>query len=651
MNSTRTIPRIFSVTFAAAFLLLLTHSLHTTGQQQWTLTSPDKNITALITHENGALTYTVSLKKSQVIDRSPLGIDRDDQPFSSNLKFLGEISSTVDERYTLLVGKKLQMHNNARELTLTFENPAREKVQVIFRAYNDGVAFRYHFPARDNATHKIMKERSGFSIPKGATAWIQPYDLNSRKKPCYETYYENAITPGTPSPNPAGWAFPALFTVNGNWLLITESGLNETYCATHLEDAASNGLYTIRFPEKEEVTSAADPEPVSSLPWTTPWRVIVTGPSLEAVQQTNLVQHLNPPSKITDTSWIKPGRSSWSWWSQGNTTRDFAVQKDYIDFTASMGWEYVLVDAGWPEMKGGTMEELVRYSNSKGVGIVLWYHSGMGREKDTVSMANLFAFPEERKKELQRIKGWGVKGIKVDFFDSDKQPVMQRYFDILRDAAEQQIMVNFHGSTLPRGWERTYPHLVSMESVKGAEGYGNQAFCDRAPVHNTILPFTRNVVGSMDYTPVTFTNKREAKRQTTFGHELALSVVFESGVFHFADRMTSYQALPEGPKAFLKKVPSTWDESRLVAGIPGKYVVMARRKGNDWYIGGINGLNEPQEIICDLGFLKKDVTLNVITDGTEAGTFATQALQTKKRSAKITLIPRGGFVTSVTDTK
>jgi alpha-glucosidase len=267
----------------------------------------------------------------------------------------------------------------------------------------------------------------------------------------------------------------------------------------------------------------------------------------------------------------------------------------------------------------------------------------MGREKDTVSMANLMAFPGPRRKELEKIRAWGVKGIKVDFFDSDKQPVIKRYFDIMKDAADYTIMVNFHGSTLSRGWERTYPHLMSMESVKGAEGYGRQEFCDKAPVHNTILPFTRNVVGSMDYTPVTFTNKRDAIRKTSFGHELALSIVFESGVFHFADRKESYQNLPEAPKKFLKDVPTVWDETRYVAGIPGDYVVIARRKGDDWYIGGINGKDEVQEITFTLPFLKKNATLNIITDGASPGTFATDTIAAGGKPFKIKLAPRGGF--------
>jgi hypothetical protein len=314
-----------------------------------------------------------------------------------------------------------------------------------------------------------------------------------------------------------------------------------------------------------------------------------------------------------------------------------------------MGWEYVLIDAGWPSMQNGSMEDLVKYATSKGVGIFLWYHSGMGREKDSVTTSNMMAFPESRKKEFAKIKAWGVKGIKVDFFDSDKQPVIKRYMDILKDAAAQKIMVNFHGSTLPRGWERTYPHLMSMESVKGAEGAGRQPFCDMAPTHNTILPFTRNVVGPMDYTPVIFINKpgREGIRQTTFGHELALSIVFESGIFHFADKMSSYQALPDAPKKFLKSVPVTWDETRNVAGIPGQYVVVARRKGTRWYIGGINGQNTEQEITLDLSFINKNTTLDLITDGKEPETFTNVNLESGGKNIRINIKPKGGFVGTV----
>jgi alpha-glucosidase len=635
---------MFIRTIACFFLVFMFAHADAFQNEEWNLLSPDKKVSVTVSNKSNQLHYTVSYEKRVALESSPLGIVRDDQQFSSNLKFVSRKENTIDEKYTLSVGRRLQCHNHANELTLIFENENKKQVYIILRAYNDGMSYRYHFPGAPDGIHKIMKEESGFAVPKTAKAWIQPYDLNVRNKPCYEAFYENGIAVGNPSPNPAGWAFPALFNVNNLWLLITEAALDEHYPGTHLEDKNGNAIYTIRFPEKEEATSSADPEPTSQLPWTTPWRAVVIGPSLATIQETSLVTNLNPPSVIKDASWVKPGRSSWSWWSAGGTTRDFNVQKEYIDFTADMTWEYVLIDAGWPDMKGGSMEDLVKYANSKNVGIVLWYHSGMGREKDTLSYANLMAFPEERKKEFQKIQAWGVKGIKVDFFDSDKQQVIQRYYDILRDAADHKIMVNFHGSTLPRGWERTYPHVVSMESVKGAEGAGRQEFCDRAPVHNTILPFTRNAVGSMDYTPVTFTNKREAKRQTTFAHELALSVVFESGIFHFADNMKSYQALPEQPKNFLRKVPAAWDETKYIAGVPGKYTVVARRKGNAWYIAGINGQLTEQEVSFDLPFIKKETTLNMITDGKDAASFSTESMKTKGKNIKIKLAAKGGFV-------
>lgn len=632
----------------AVLLLALLSVAGSIKAQEWKLASPDKKIVVSIVNSNEKITYTVSYNKQTVIAQSPLGIQLDSVSLTGGLMVMDEKRANILEKYTLLSGRHLKGANHGRELALAFGRNGKQKISITFRAYNDGVAFRYYLPgAADGSVHVIEQEASGFAIPQTAKVWVQPYDLNGRKKPSYETYYQNGIAPGSQSPNPAGWAFPVLFTMDNVWALISEAGLDDSYSATHLEDKAGNGIYTIRFPEKEEVIGGADSAPLSTLPWITPWRLIVIGPSLNTLEQTTLITDLNPPSRIEDTSWIKPGRATWSWWSKGSTTRDFNVQKEYIDFNASMGWEYVLIDAGWPQMEGGRMEDLVAYGEKKGVGIFLWYHSGMGREKDSLSIDNVLAFAEPRKKEFERIKQWGVKGVKVDFFDGDKQPVIKRYHDIMKDAANYKLMVNFHGSTLPRGWERTYPNLLSMESVKGAEGYGNPQFCERAPVHNTILPFTRNIAGSMDYTPVTFTNKREAIRQTTFAHELALSIVFESGVFHFADQVNSYKALPEAPKRFLMNIPTAWDETRYVAGQPGQYVVLARRKGANWYIGGINGQPSEQQVELDLSFLGKKAALEIITDGESPVTFSTHTLDTDNRHLKIKIAAKGGFVASV----
>jgi hypothetical protein len=259
--------------------------------------------------------------------------------------------------------------------------------------------------------------------------------------------------------------------------------------------------------------------------------------------------------------------------------------------------------------------------------------------------------PETRRQEMRKLAAAGVTGIKVDFFDSDKQEVIRHYLGVLADAAASRLLVNFHGSTLPRGWERTYPNLMSMESVRGAEGYGaDPAFAVNAPAHNTILVFTRNVVGPMDYTPVTFSNKKVAHR-TTYAHELALSVVFESGIQHFPDRVESYRGLPAEAQAFLRFVPAAWDETRLLEGQPGKLAVLARRKGRAWYVAGINGEAVEKTVKVKLDFLTLGSLSGptphhavVIADGASDTTFTNaRSVRSPSDTETVVLRPYGGF--------
>jgi hypothetical protein len=378
------------------------------------------------------------------------------------------------------------------------------------------------------------------------------------------------------------------------------------------------------------------------------------GEELATIVETNMVQSLNEPCALKDVNWIKPGRCSWSWWSDGGSPRSYEKQIKYVDFTAQMGWEYMLIDAGWPEMKGGTVEEVINYANKKKVGVWLWYYSGAGIANDAVTVRNVMAIPAEREKEFAKLQKWGVKGVKVDFFDTDKQGVVKLYKEILRDAARHHVLVNFHGASLPRGLERTYPNLMTTEAIKGAEGLGMQDRCDKAPGFNAVVPFTRNVVGSMDYTPVTFSNKIrqgvEAFRRTTVAHQLALAVVFESGVQNFADKAESYSALPEKPLQFMKSVPTAWDESRLVAGYPGDYAVFARRSGNTWYLAGINGKAEERTITIKLPFLPAAVELDCIVDGTDINQFGYETIKRDKdNSFTIRMAGNGGFASILRD--
>lgn len=622
------------------------------------LQSPDKKISVTITHKNNSadsklkLAYTVYCNGKLALQPSALGIDREDQQFSENLELVSESTvKRINENYSLKAGKRLEINNLANEQVFTFRNSNNEHIELIFRTYNDGIAFRYRFPGQSSILHKILRESTTFSVPEDGNAWIHPYDWNSRLKPSYEQYCENEIPIGTKSPNPKGWAYPMLFNTNGLWMMITEAVLDGTYCGTHIQ-VTDDKKYKVVFAEKEEVILPDDPEPVSTLPWKTPWRVIVVAEDLARIVETNMVQNLNESSALRDVSWIKPGRASWSWWSDGGSPRSYEKQLKYVDFTAEMGWEYMLIDAGWPEMKGGTVEDVINYANKKGVGVWLWYYSGASLRKDTVTIRNVMSIPSERKKEFAKLEKWGVKGVKVDFFDSDKQGVVKLYKEILQDAAEHHVLVNFHGASLPRGLERTYPNLMTTEAIKGAEGLGMQDRCDRAPGFNAVVPFTRNVVGSMDYTPVTFSNKIrqgvEAFRRTTMTHQLALSVVFESGVQNFADKAESYLALPERPLNFMKSVPAVWDETRFVAGYPGDFVVIARRSGTNWYLAGINGKNEAKSIAIQLPFIPSLNQLDCIVDGHDLNSFGYELI-TKDNSNNFTLKLKGngGFVSFI----
>ena len=615
------------------------------GIKEISLSSPDSRVKFTLSLGE-SLSYYVKYDNTQLMDSSPLGIDREDEAFSSNLQFISKSEVLlIDEQYELKSGKRLLCHNWANEQTYRFENSNGKVVELILRVYNDGVAFRYRFPDESTKFYKITKENTGFKFFTDGKAWIHPYDWRSNKSPCYEQYCQSNIAIGTNSPNAQGWAYPMLFNTKNHWIMVTEAALDDTYCATHVKSDKS-GLYTVVFAAKEEVAIPDDPEPMSQLPWASPWRVIIIGDQLADIIETSIIQNLNPPSVIEDTDWIKPGRAAFSWWSDQPSTYDYEEQIKYIDFAADMGWEYILIDAGWHKMTDNELDYIMAYAQYKEVGVWLWYKSGLAEEDRPNTFWDVMSDPQRRKEQYDKIAKWGVKGIKFDFFDSDKQGVIELYKEFLEEAMERKLMVTFHGCTLPRGWERTYPNLMTMEAVSGSEKFTSQYGCNQAPAHNATIPFTRNVVGSMDYAPLTFSNKIydgvESQNITTYGHQLALSVVFESGIQHFADNRMVYAGLQAEVLDFLKKVPTAWDDTKLVCGYPGDYVVIARRKGNDWYIGGINGNNTEREIKLDLSFLPENCKIRIINDTGERGNFIVKDEEYKGRLS-ILLKPYGGF--------
>jgi alpha-glucosidase len=619
---------------------------------RWQVASPDgRNVIAVSLDGNGRLTWSVARSGAAVLADSPLGLRRHDQSFTDGLRLVeaGQPSS-IDEKYTMPHGKRREHVVRGRELTLTFVNAQKARLQVILRAHDDGVAFRYRFPETDPTPRRVFEEFTGFRVADGSTGWMLPHALPGKYTPAYEDLFQ-PVRAGDPAPTPAGWAFPAVMrTPAGTWLLFTEAALDDSDAGTHLTAEAQGGVYRVRFPDPEEGLGVGEIHPISTLPWTMPWRVVMLGDAAGRLVESDLVNDLSPASRIADTSWIKPGRAAWSWWSASDSPRDAGALNEFTDFAAEMGWEYALVDANWDKMQSGRIDDVVAHAKAKGVGLLFWYNSGGPHNDVTEGPRDRMHVAEVRRAEFAKLRDWGVKGVKVDFWHSDKQDRIRQYRDILRDAAEYHLMVDFHGCTIPRGWSREFPNLVSMEGVFGAEQYKFRDFFPaKAAEHNAVLPFTRNAIGPMDYTPVTFSDVRYPHR-TTNAHELALSVVFESGIQHFADSARSYRALPDAVRQFLRAVPAAWDETRVLSGEPGRSIVVARRSGDVWYVGGINGQDAPASARIPLEFLSGGTwSLQVIRDGPDDRSFEAGSRQaTAKDSVEVAMRARGGSVMRIT---
>lgn len=590
-----------------------------------------------------SVNYLNNGKISSVLNRVDLGLSRDDQDFSNNLVLLNAGKpQLVKEDYTTLHGKRSKRSNAATETTFFFETPAKAKMNIVLRAYNDGVAFRYEFPEKEGS-FMMKDEYTSYSIPKANARWMEKWNTANER-----TYFEMK---GEQVQNQE-WCYPALIEVSDSscWFLLHEADVNGNYCGTKLSNVADATKYKLTFPSPEDGRGTGKSNPAITLPWKSSWRVIIIG-GLSDIVESTLVDDVSTPSKIQNTDWIKPGLVSWNYWSSNHGTKDYRIVCEFADLAAKMGWMYTLLDWEWDAMgNGGNLDDAVRYIQSQGVKPLLWYNSGGDHTWVGATPKDRMLNHANRTEEFAKLQKMGIAGVKVDFFESEKQNMIQYYLDILEDAAKFKIMVYFHGCIVPRGWARTYPHLMTYEAVKGAEWYNNiPDFTMEAPQHNSVLPFTRNVVGSMDYTPVTFTNS-QYPHITSYGHELALSVLFESALQHMADRPDGYNQLPDEPKAFLRDIPSAWDDTRFVSGYPGREVTLARRKGDDWYIAGINSENIEKTQALPFHFLPegKRYKLTLITDGNHDKALRSQYIVVDKTSTvTISLLRRGGFVGSL----
>ena len=618
------------------------------------IASPDERIVAEIRiNEDGSPLYTVIRGGELVLRESKLGLIRDDADFSRGLQLLTVSPvETVSDEYELLTSKRRHNSYRANRRTLSLETSAGQKLDIIFQVSDDGVAFRYRFPETSSRVYRLTKEVSSFNFLPETRTWLQPIAAAktgfAETNPSYEETYEREGVVGTPSPTGAGWVYPALFRSGDTWLLISESALGRNYAGTRLRNEWRSTEYRVGFPDKLEHFQGGPVDPESRLPWITPWRLIVIGELKTIVESTLGTDLAEKPTIEAKVPAPGPGKASWSWPLLGDSNTNYETQKRFIDYASDMGWQYTLIDALWDTQIGDEkMKELVDYARGKGVSILAWYNSAGDWNTAPQTPRGLLLTSEDRKREFQRMKSLGIVGLKVDFWPGDGQSAIDYYHDMLEESARAGLLMNFHGSTLPRGWQRTYPHLMTMEAVKGLEFVTfDQKNAEDEPAHAAMLPFTRNVFDPMDFTPVVLDRINNIERRTSSAFELALSVLFTSGIQHYAEIPEGMAKAPPYVRDFLKAVPSIWDEVKFIDGFPGKYVVVARRSANTWYVAGINAEKEPRKVRLDLRLLSaRGGTL--ISDGASGANLSFSRRNVDAESENVltlTIAPRGGFV-------
>ena len=589
------------------------------------------------TSPNGKLQVQTYNKKLVIKYKSQKVLELADIQFGK-LKFVKKVTND----YQMLAGKRLHCTNEANE----YEAPIGTNAKIVMRLYNNGIAFRYEYSNLQNS--KVPEEHTAYIIPEGTKRWMQQWSDG------YEGFFPMTTTANVKTLGGFGgaieqqdinthWGYPLLLEVRGERLevrdepvyaLITEANIERRQSASSLFNTGE--VFNVKQ-DQNDLLLTGD--------WHTPWRVVIIGTLADIVQST-LVTDVSEPTKYEDTSWIKPGVVSWIYWAYNHGSNDYNIIKKYVDMAVTLKLPYVLIDAEWDEMdkiasnEGKTIEDAVAYAVARGVKPIIWYNSSVGWVNGAPGPKYRLNKPEDREKEFAWCEKIGVAGVKIDFFSGDNQMNMDYCQDLLESAARHHLLVNFHGAPIPRGWQRTYPNLLSTEGVYGAEWYNNVPhFTKKAASHNATLPFTRNVIGPMDYTPCAFSDSQHP-HITSLAHELALTVLFESGLQHLADRPESFLAQPQEVQDFLGKLPTVWDETRYVSGYPGKSAVLARRSGYTWYVAGINGLDEVQTLKTDLRFIGQRSAL-LFADNAD-GQWSISTIS--QLPTQVVCQPRGGFV-------
>ena len=643
------------VKFFIVMAMLLGSSVASAENKQ--ITSPDGKLVVTVADMDGRPSYSVSYDNVLFLKPSPLGMIANIGDFSSGMSLEKNVSTNkIDETYELASIKKSKVHYVANEAVFSFTQQGKTIYDVIFRISNNDVAFKYRmYPQGETLSCVVKQEVTGFVFPDGTTTFLCPQSKPmggfARTSPSYETSYTADDVAGKNGWG-EGYTFPCLFRNGDNgWVLVSETGVNGGYCASRLL-GHKEGVYTIGFPQEGEANGNGTVSPGIALPGETPWRTITVGKTLAPIVETTVPFDVVKPLYQAKGEYTY-GRGSWSWIIGMDGSTNYKEQLRYIDFSAAMGYQSVLVDALWDKQIGrDKIEELAKYGKNKGVALYLWYNSNGYWNDAPQTPRSIMDNAIARRKEMKWMQSIGIRGIKVDFFGGDKQMTMQLYEDILSDANEYGLLVIFHGCTLPRGWERMYPNFASSEAVLASENlHFSQGSCDNEAFNATLHPFIRNTVGSMDFGGSAL-NKyynadnapRGSRRVTSDVYALATAVLFQSPVQHFALAPNNLTDAPSWAIDFMKEVPTTWDEVRFIDGYPGKYVILARRHGDKWYIAGVNAQKETLKLKVNLPMFSNGEKVRLFSDDKALQGGVKQIEIGKKQELQLAIPCNGGVL-------
>ena len=641
--------------FFIVMAMLLGSSVASAENKQ--ITSPDGKLVVTVADMDGRPSYSVSYDNVLFLKPSPLGIIANIGDFSSGMSLEKNVSTNkIDETYELASIKQSKVRYVANEAVFSFTQQGKTIYDVIFRISNNDVAFKYKmYPQGETLSCVVKQEVTGFAFPDGTTTFLCPQSKPmggfARTSPSYETSYTADDAAGKNGWG-EGYTFPCLFRNGDNgWVLVSETGVNGGYCASRLL-GHKGGVYTIGFPQEGEANGNGTVSPGIALPGETPWRTITVGKTLAPIVETTVPFDVVKPLYPAKGEYTY-GRGSWSWIIGMDGSTNYKEQLRYIDFSAVMGYQSVLVDALWDKQIGrDKIEELAKYGKDKGVALYLWYNSNGYWNDAPQTPRGIMDNAIARRKEMKWMQSIGIRGIKVDFFGGDKQMTMQLYEDILSDANEYGLLVIFHGCTLPRGWERMYPNFASSEAVLASENlHFSQGSCDNEAFNATLHPFIRNTVGSMDFGGSAL-NKyynadnapRGSRRVTSDVYALATAVLFQSPVQHFALAPNNLTDAPSWAIDFMKEVPTTWDEVRFIDGYPGKYVILARRHGDKWYIAGVNAQKETLKLKVNLPMFSNGEKVRLFSDDKALQGGVKQIEIGKKQELQLAIPCNGGVL-------